>query len=186
MDTPRYQSHYCEENIWHLCESFPEHEAYVLIIAGEGEGVLFWNQHACEEPKHPIAWDYHVILIVNAGIWLVYDFDSTLPCPIELEDYLAGTFVDLPDEYAEFAPRFRLLPAAEYRSTLNTDRSHMRTEDGGWHAPPPEWPPIGEGSNLIQLTDMTLADPGEILTLDQLRSRFNQTKDSPCPPDSSP
>lgn len=150
---PCYQPFWCEENCWHLAAdpAIGEGERLVLILSGSSGNVACWAQRAAE-PGEVVLWDYHVVLaVLSADHWLVWDQDTRLGCPLPAEAWLTGTF-PLPEHVpARFSPRFLVLPAADYRRDLHSDRSHMRTADGGWQHPPPPWPLIGGGG-------VTLAD----------------------------
>ncbi len=70
-----------------------------------------------------------------------------------------------------FEPMFRLIPAQDYVDILRTDRRHMKVE-GQWLSPPPPWEPIGEGSNLLELIDMSNKAYGDTVDLEALRRQF--------------
>ena len=71
-------------------------------------------------------WDYHVVLQahLNRVDW-IYDFDTRLPFPCQLADYLSLTVPNqsyLPEIYHT---RIRRIPAATYLTRFCSDRSHM-------------------------------------------------------------
>jgi len=170
-----YWPRYCEENVWHLCGDLPEEagEALVAIISNPRRQVAIRRQRAARSANGEIVWDYHVILLAKtAAGWLAYDADSLLPSPTPADRYLREAFLDLPESQAHYRPSFRLIEADEYRSVLCSDRSHMRFADGTWHSPPPPWPCIGEGTNLMRLVDMESDGPGEVCDLAGLRRRL--------------
>ena len=74
---------------------------------------------------------------------------------------------------AVLAPRFRLIAVSEYREHFSSDRSHMRTDEGGWRHPPPPWPALErpEAPSFLRWTQMPDADP-QVLTLTTLRRRL--------------
>lgn len=172
---PPYWPFYCEENIWHLCADprLEGDQRWAVLISNPGRQVALWFQKAAPRRGLPVVWDYHVVLLVqNAGGWQIWDLDSALPTPLDAERWLAATFAGTTAVGPDFAPRFRLLEADLYRRSLASDRRHMRHADGSWHAPPPPWPPIGEGSNLMELLDMDRSSPGEVVGLDELDERL--------------
>lgn len=177
LDVARHHwPRYCEECVWHLCGELPAciEDAAALIVSNAQRGVALWQQRAAPARDRPIAWDYHVVLIGRVeDRWWIWDPDSTLPCPVPALTWLDATFPPIAEAHARFRPRFRLVPAATYRSELRSDRRHMRRRDGSWRAPPPPGPPIGEGSNLMQLVDVTSEFLGERHDLASLRSRLS-------------
>jgi len=112
-----YTSCYCEENIYLLGQalhtdptftgSSPRWEAYAMFISNEHKSVALWCQKAAQEDV--IVWDYHVVLVLksstlprtgsndastpepNSMSW-VYDFDTRLPIPCSVHDYMMKTF----------------------------------------------------------------------------------------------
>jgi hypothetical protein len=93
-----------------------------------------------------VEWDYHVFAAVAGleGRVLVLDLDTLLGYPCPLDSYSAGSFPRGAPSILE--PRFLILRADRYLAELVSDRSHMRSADGSWLAPPPPWPAPGEGS----------------------------------------
>lgn len=163
-----YQSCYCEENIWHLCQHPSCTDSTVVFIASLGDMFPMLCQKAMQDPATPILWDYHVILLLDGQPAQVLDFDTTLPFCSELATYLRQSFLPEDSVAPEYRPHFRLIPAQEYIRKFRSDRSHMRTEDG-WSAPPPDWPLIGNGgSNLARFTDMQDRSFGKVLSYQQL------------------
>ena len=86
---------------------------------------------------------------------LVYDLDSRLPFPCSFSCYVQRALLPALDYSPSFHPLFRVLPAAQLLSTFASDRSHMRSAEGGYLATPPPWPSIGRGHNLSQFTCMS-------------------------------
>jgi hypothetical protein len=142
-----YQPYYCEENVWHLAKSevFAARDGRAVFVSNETRHVALWRQRASRDPEQPILWDYHVLFLVRAEAWLVYDHDTTLDFPVALDAYLDETFRFRAPPYG---PRFAVYDAPAYVAELATDRSHMVDDHGAWRAPPPPWPPIGSGTNL--------------------------------------
>lgn len=168
----RHHPFYCEENVWWLVREGPlPAPSYAVFISNEERAVALAHQRLAP-PRRPIVWDYHVIAIdAGAQVW---DLDSRLPRPIDLATYLDETFLDPPPGAERFAPRFRVVAAAELEARFASDRSHMRAADGGYLRPPPPWPPIGGTmpSNLRQLVDMSQPAGGEVYDIEGLRTRF--------------
>jgi len=176
MDTSRYYwPYYCEENIWHACGELPSavDEALVVFISNSARAVAVWHQRSAPSTEEPALWDYHVILLMRrADEWTVLDPDSTLSTPTMAASYLEATFPALPDQLAQHRPRFRLVPAADYRREFRSDRSHMRAPDGRWLSLPPPGPCIGEGTNLMRFVDTDAEFLGEVCGLENLRQRI--------------
>ncbi len=184
---PAYCQFFCEENVWHLCEHprVTGRERFVLFISNRQRRVAMWAQRAAGAPDQPLAWDYHVVLLVRGlpevadphPTWAIWDLDSTLVTPAAAEQWLAASFAGLARLPPYFAPRFRLVSAADYRRHFRSDRSHMRRHDGQFKQPPPSWPPIlgtpvaGEPNNLERFSsteDETFL--GECMDLPTLRA----------------
>jgi hypothetical protein len=164
---------YCEENVWHACARpvAEGREAYALFVSNAAGQVAMWSQRAAPEGR-PIVWDYHAVLLERtAEGWTVRDDQCRRGVHLPLRDWLDASFRSLPPAAERFAPRFRLVPADRFRETLSTDRSHMREGDD-WRHPPPPWPPIGRGTNLMRFVDMEAELPGAVVDLAGLRARF--------------
>lgn len=172
--------YYCEENIWHLCVD-PRVEGEpraALLISNASRTVAVSRQRAAPRPEDPVVWDYHVVLAARSPRgWAIWDCDSTLGMPVPLAVYLRASF-GYPEPYA---PRFRVIEADLYRRTLATDRSHMRDDAGRHRVPPPPWPPIGEGSNLMRLVDMAQSFVGEVVGLAELPAALGRLEHPPQP-----
>jgi hypothetical protein len=170
-----YWPFYCEENIWHACGELPLDvgEALVAFISNPARLVAMWCQRSAHSSEEPVIWDYHVILLMRReAVWQVLDPDSTLPAPAPAARYLGASFPPLPEEWARQRPRFRLVPAADYRRELRSDRSHMRAPDGSWLREPPPGPCIGQGTNLMRFVDTEADFLGEVCDLAGLRARL--------------
>ncbi|KAF7322859.1 Nt-Gln-amidase domain-containing protein [Mycena chlorophos] len=173
LNTP-YTPFYCEENIWHLCSAFLQHktalQTWAVFVSNESKTVALWQQKLGEPV---VVWDYHVVAIVqnhDAKKW-VYDYDTRLPFPSPLEEYIAETFRrDIPPAYKSL---FRIVPGQEFVDFFASDRSHMMK--GG--VPPPPYDAIrGKktlvGNNLMDSfvsMDSTVGY-GEVVELDKLLS----------------
>lgn len=162
---PAYCPYYCEENIWQLCADgrVAADDKRVLVISNAARQVACWGQRAAESAESVLVWDYHVVLAAgDAGRWQIWDLDTRLGLPVSAGDYLAQTFRPVPPR---FAPLFRVIDCADYRRVLNTDRRHMRRQDGSYDQPPPAWPAIGQGFNLDRFIDMDDEIVGKVVDL---------------------
>jgi hypothetical protein len=165
----RYCPYFCEENIWHLAgdpqvarngEPIPVEERQVAFISNARRWVAMRGQRA--GGNRTILWDYHVVLLADQKVW---DPDTTLGFPIDLDLWVKGSFVPI---YPEFAPRFRLIDAPTYLKSFGSDRSHMIGPDGLPRRPFPPWPRIGVGMNLPRFVDLETPYLGELVDLGSL------------------
>jgi hypothetical protein len=166
-----YQPYYCEENAWWLCADpvLGPGPRGVLFISGLAGHCPFLHQRA-SAPGDVLWWDYHCVCLDGSG--RIWDLDSRLPLPTPALDWLARTFAFGDELPARWRPRFRLVPAAEFRRDFASDRRHMRSQNGEWRQPPPPWPTIGNGWNLDVYRDIRTPGPGELLDLEALRKRL--------------
>lgn len=187
-----YCPYYCEENIWRLCAHamVADSDRRVLFISNESRRVAMWGQKAARDPKLPIAWDYHVVLLLRRAAppspWEVWDLDAEEPGPRPALRWLSESFDGVGLLPPIYAPRFRMISCAEYRRHFRSDRRHMRLPDGSPRQPPPPWPAImgeppafapDDGSNLERFIDTR--DPsflGRLFDLPGLR-RWLQSDD---------
>ena len=174
MSEPSYWPHYCEENVWHLAAREPG--ALVVFISNPRRAVVLWCQRAATSPDRPVLWDYHVVLAApteqgsSEHRFDILDLDTVLGPRVAAERYLDKSFAGTSALPEENAPRFRVVPAERYRELLRSDRRHMRRDDGSYIAPPPPWPPIGDGgSNLMRFVDMDGDFEGAVYDLPGLR-----------------
>ena len=131
------------------------------------------NQRAAKAPYYPIIWDYHVVLLVEAKINFIVDFDTTLSFCNDFNFYLNQSFLDETLLDVDVMPLFKVIPSDVYKTHFSSDRSHMKAGKG-WYAPPPDWGPIGvKASNLSDFTDMNNFQFGDVLTYDALKDRFS-------------
>lgn len=172
----RYQPFYCEENVYHLCghPEVADCSPAAVFIRGLGAHVAMWGQRLAQRPAEPVIWDYHVVLLTRRP-WRIWDLDTRYACPLAADTYLRRSFRPRLKLRADLAPWFRVVDAAELARTFASDRSHMRTPDGGWTAPPPDWPPIGAGNTLHRYLDRNDAVAGEILDLPGLLARIQRS-----------
>lgn len=161
-----YHSHYCEENIWHLCQRPELNPRFVIVIAARGDCFPMLCQTAAEDADTPLLWDYHVILLAQADQQSAYifDFDTTLGFGTPITEYLQRSFLAEKRLIPAYIPWFRLVPADIYVSSLLSDRRHMKTAQG-WMAPPPDWPALSDSkSNLHQFTNMADLSYGRVFS----------------------
>ncbi len=163
-----YQPFYCEENAWWLCAhpALGHGERQVVFLVSRAGRCPMLHQRAAP-PGQLIAWDYHVIVVDARG--QVWDQDSRLSVPIPGVAWLDQTFALAERLPAIYAPRLRVIPALDYRRDFTSDRSHMRGQSGRLQRPPPPWPPIGEGMNLLLYLDPEAQGPGRLLSLPAAR-----------------
>lgn len=170
-NTDKYHAYYCEENVWHLCADprLAAHPRAAILVSNPARTVAVAYQRAAPRPELPIVWDYHVVLAARDPQGLsIWDLDTTLGMPVPLLDYL-GRSLAWPHGFAPpHEARFRVLEAGRYREVLCTDRSHMRDAAGRYRVPPPPWPAIGTGTNLMRLVDMDDPIAGEVVALAEL------------------
>lgn len=169
--TIRYCPCFCEENIWHLCtdpqvrrdgKPIPVEERRVVFVSNAGGRVLMRKQRA--GGREPVVWDYHVVLLADGNVW---DLDTTLGFPVDLDSWVQESFYPL---HPDAAPRFRVIDAPTYRTRFASDRSHMIGPEGVPLKPLPPWPRIGEGMNLFSFVDMETPFVGELVDLDSFRN----------------
>ena len=167
----RYQPYYCEENAWWLCAEpdLGAGERHVLFVSN----LIGLCPFACQRaglPGEIVWWDYHCVVIDGHG--RLWDLDTRLAVPLSIDDWLAKSFPFATRLPTHIAPRFRLIPADDYRQDFASDRSHMRDNDGTWMRPPPPWPRIGSGMKLPDYRNVsTDGPPGRLLDLAGLLGR---------------
>lgn len=167
------QPYYCEENAWHLCQEalFGDRPRHVVFISNLERELPMWNQKAGRGKA--IVWDYHVIVLAEDPVE-IWDVDTLLGLPVDLADYVGGSFhPEMPEPYQ---PLFRLVEANVFVDIFASDRSHMQRPDGSFLKPPPNWPMLGkpgDSSNLMHFIDMRLPFVGEVLSLDELILRYS-------------
>lgn len=164
----KYQPFYCEENIWHLCQHPDYLDGEVVFIAGYGDYFPMLCQQGSENQGSLVFWDYHVVLLKDGNI---HDFNTTLPFSSGVNDYFAQSFIDENRLSPLQVPVFRVIPADEFVTAFQSDRSHMKTSEG-WSAEPPEWPLISElSSNLGQFANMGDLKFGQVLSASELLNK---------------
>ena len=186
--SPVHHPFYCEENIWHLCQTFPSQtpRPLVLFISNPGRTVLFCNQRAGDE-RGIVVWDYHVVLLASGTEWQVWDLDAKGGYPQACSTYLAQAFPHLWESTSRsspptmtgdwnvpttFAPSFRVVPAETYSRMFASDRRHMRDGNHQWTQSPPPWPCIGQGHTLDEFIDVERRTHGEVLDFEGFFERY--------------
>ncbi|KIM80796.1 hypothetical protein PILCRDRAFT_72747 [Piloderma croceum F 1598] len=166
-----YAEHYCEENIYHLADSFLRQPSIkdawdiaVVFMSNESKAVALWNQNLAGSADHVIVWDYHVVLIlrlrsdvgtgttnctVPEGAW-IYDYDTLLPkpCPWKGASPMSDLLYQHLKTNRDFL--FRVIPADIFFDHFASDRSHMLAPldsptykpDSPYYRSPPPWPVI--------------------------------------------
>ncbi|XP_064443988.1 protein N-terminal glutamine amidohydrolase isoform X3 [Mirounga angustirostris] len=154
-----YNSCYCEENIWKLCEyiknhdQYPLEECYAVFISNERKMIPIWKQQA-RPGDGPVIWDYHVVLlhVSSGGQSFIYDLDTVLPFPCPFDTYVEDAFKSDEDIHPQFRRKFRVIRADSYLKNFASDRSHMKDSSGNWREPPPSYPCIETG-DFIYLSE---------------------------------
>lgn len=171
-----YTPYYCEENIWWLCQDprLAGARREVVFISNAQRACALFHQRAAAAPDGPVLWDYHVVLAVEGERGFeVWDLDCTLGAPLAAVAWLEATFGPVVALPALVHPRFRVVDAETYVASFSSDREHMRSPEGGWHAPPPEWPRVLRGEpNLDRFIDLERPFLGEVLDLPGLCARW--------------
>lgn len=166
-----YQPYYCEENVFRLLgrPELAAWQAWAVLVSNRAMDAVLMRQRAGRPVDGLVRWDYHAFaLVLDPGEGaLVLDIDTQLPFPCPFARYVEDTFP--PGSPSIETARFRMIGAAEYLSSLSSDRSHMRREDGSWLSPPPPWPAPGsaEGTppNLMRWIDVRRRSPGRLCDL---------------------
>eukprot|EP00116_Pleurobrachia_bachei_P011378 sb/3471640/ len=154
-----YTSCYCEENVYKLIESWENRprDLHAVFITNALKQCPIWQQESSSNPAQPVIWDYHVIAATSTH---VFDLDTRLPFPCDLEMYLQQSFK--PDEVLNpvYMQKLRPIAAEDFLKTFSSDRRHMK-KDGEWLSEPPTYAPIFNPSlghnlsDLINCTDRT-------------------------------
>ena len=175
-----YTSCYCEENVYLLCDRFVHggsedspNECWAAWISNPSKSVAVWCQQGRGDEGLAV-WDYHVILLAVFGTglskqFLVYDLDTTLPFPCQMEEYFQRAFRPDEDINPRFRASFRLVNAREFLSSFSSDRSHMLnpSSETGYSAKPPSYPcilkPEISANNVMNFADVQdTSVPGRI------------------------
>ncbi|XP_015910513.1 protein N-terminal glutamine amidohydrolase [Parasteatoda tepidariorum] len=185
IDECCYASCYCEENVWKLCEFVQKHQptllpsCYAVFISNNNQTVALWYQKSGESAEKLAIWDYHVIFLYKPNCndpCQVYDLDTILPFPFDLEKYAKLTFRsegNLPPNYHRY---FRVIPSKDFLLTFASDRSRMKRPDGSWIKEPPAYPCIATPESTNNIDDFISMDSsvgvGEVMNLPQFLTRF--------------
>lgn len=157
MMMEKYTPFYCEENIYWLLNSGQRENArailYAVFISNPEKQILMWHQRSSSSTSsdNAVIWDYHVIALSfpsrsceksrEGEDSVIYDLDTTLfPFPCPSRNYVDLAFRELPSEFPK--RYFRVIPAELFLYHFGSNRSHMLTQDGRYHAPPPKYPCI--------------------------------------------
>ncbi|XP_018494381.1 protein N-terminal glutamine amidohydrolase [Galendromus occidentalis] len=184
-----YTSCYCEENVYKLCEYVKNNEpellssCFVTFISNKYQSIPLWRQTAGDKNNDGfVVWDYHVILVYYhescQGKSYVYDLDSTMDFPADLEEYVWKTFKpDVPLKHC-YVRHLRCLGGRDYLATFASNRQRMKRPDGSWIKPPPSYPPIMNSisaNNLEWFIDMQAGNgvPGVVLNQFNFCKQFN-------------
>ncbi|XP_076434984.1 protein N-terminal glutamine amidohydrolase-like [Babylonia areolata] len=178
-----YTRCYCEENVWKLCDHMKNHsqaelqKCFAVFISNKNKQIPVWYQRASKREDRLVIWDYHVVMLYkDSGESWIYDLDTELPFPCQLDKYVAHAIRDDRGLKPEFRRSFRVVAGEEYLRTFASDRSHMVKEDGTWLAEPPVYPCIQTEdcqNNLQDFISMeqsegvgrVLTSPQQLLTL---------------------
>jgi hypothetical protein len=192
MATLPYHPFYCEENIWHLCQSacVTGRRRRVVFVSNPSRTVLFFGQRA-GDTDGVVIWDYHVFLLTHTQRWQVWDPNAVVGCPVPASEYVMRAFpyvsrLESHDPAGEvgaapgpraganstLAPRFRIIDADDYVAHFGSDRRHMRDAHGVWIEPPPPWGCLGQGHNLDRYVDVTADFHGEVLDFPTFVERY--------------
>lgn len=141
-----YTSCYCEENVYMLCKKLSEvglaaptaSDLFVVFISNPNRQIPIWRQRSSKDVEGLCIWDYHVICIQRReNAVQVWDLDTTLPCPVALDEYVAGAFQPWVSLKPDFSRLYRVISAPLYLRFFASDRRHMKNKDGSWMARPP-------------------------------------------------
>jgi hypothetical protein len=170
----KYTQNYCEENIWQLCQhhKLKDYVKNVLFISNENNSCAFHCQKS-DSGESTVWWDYHVILHASnqAEDW-IYDFDSTLGCPIEFKEYFRKTFPFFDGQDLKTQAHFKTIEADVFVRDFSSDRRHMKDMEGNWLFEPPSWPCISFGVKMpfADLFDFSKSSKLPILSLEEIQA----------------
>uniref|UniRef100_M3XPY9 Protein N-terminal glutamine amidohydrolase n=1 Tax=Mustela putorius furo TaxID=9669 RepID=M3XPY9_MUSPF len=177
-----YNSCYCEENIWKLCEyiknhdQYPLEECYAVFISNERKMIPIWKQQA-RPGDGPVIWYYFFLLVRYHVKSIGFSFTfQAIPLVNTLEDILAQLFKFCIHMHACVLWKFRVIRADSYLKNFASDRSHMKDSSGNWREPPPSYPCIETGDSKMNLNDFISMDPevgwGAVYSLSEFVHRF--------------
>jgi hypothetical protein len=170
---------FCEENIYRFIEksNLSKDTLYAVFISNLSKSVALFEQKSAKG-RDPVIWDYHVVCIHESETkCFVYDADTRLKCPEDLETYFLRTFpLSIPDL---FRPKFRVVPGATFLASFSSDRSHMKSA----HVPFPTLAVIQGNSAESSMTlprfwnmvcDLDSEHYGKVMELEELLKRFSR------------
>lgn len=157
-----YASHYCEENVYKLCEKLVQQQhqsnettqqssVYAVFVTNPQSQVSMQRQQLgirAGDAQGHVLWDYHVWALVieqaeqdkQQTSAQVLDFDTCLPFPVSIDEYLTQSFPA--HLYTEsqgephFKPLFRVIEAQHYIAQFSSNREHMA---GQVNIAQPQW-----------------------------------------------
>lgn len=157
-----YTSCYCEENVWNLCDLTRKEgrnldDYFVIFLSNDSKQFPIWYASLASSNEDPLIWDYHVIFLwINRKEpkrSLIFDLDSSLSFPTEINEYFMKSFQPNMILKEEFKHNYRVIPSKVYLDEFYSDRKHM-IKDGKWLSSPPQYDCImindkKKGSNLM-------------------------------------
>ena len=96
-----YTGCYCEENVWHLCDKTRKEgrnldDHFVIFLSNKNKQFPIWCAKTAKSNDDALIWDYHVIYLwinrKNPNKSLIFDLDSTLTFPTEINQYMKSHF----------------------------------------------------------------------------------------------
>eukprot|EP00126_Sphaerothecum_destruens_P013215 Sdes_comp22614_c0_seq1m21041 len=178
-----YCKFYCEENVWRFLEIVStqkkDWDFYAVFISNKLKEIPILHQKSgSNRADGLVIWDYHCVCLgrnvqKNPSEFYIFDFDSNLSFPIQLQVYLAQSFS--PDWKPEYQPLFRVISSQHFLDNFSSDRCHMLDQFGAYLHPPPSLPPIQSelaANNLHSFIDMEHSSDftGVVLKLDEFVS----------------
>lgn len=156
-----YTPCFCEENVWNLCNRFRVmglldlEQCKVVFVSNKDRCVALWRQRAgLRDTRIPVIGDYHCFAMHNhRGEWNVFDLDSTLAFPENMDHYYKETFCPQKRKPAKYNPKFRVIDAEDFMQHFASDRSHMKNNEGIYLSPAPRYPPIRTTTDVNNLND---------------------------------
>lgn len=144
---------YCEENVYWLCKKLCSSgkvdtegsDLFVIFISNDEKQVPLWHQKASHRADGAVLWDYHVICIQrkkDGSPHLVWDLDSSLPFPSQLDVYVEETIRPSFQLFSVYQRFFRVVHAPNFLRSFASDRRHMKDSAGNWIEDPPPYDPI--------------------------------------------
>ncbi|KAJ3935229.1 MAG: N-terminal glutamine amidase-domain-containing protein [Lentinula lateritia] len=199
-----YTSHWCEENVYLLIQSFSrdsslseDWDVFAVFISNHSKTVALWNQKLSEELGCPVIWDYHVVAVLrsrNISTSVQISLRVLLSLYFVLSNavtaYLVQTFsVNVLDELQSY---FRVVSANIFLDRFASDRSHMLAPTSGtfevpiYLKPVPPYPLIRGAHctsthNIMEFVSMLPSDGyGDVFSLQAVNDFFG-LKEEPKP-----